>query len=119
MEMRKELQSIVEAKEAKCNQSNKSFLDTATSEEFWRPFSCVGIIFILFRFSSSSVLFHYTAPFLERAGISLDPLLAAVIIGIFRVVSSLFAFVLFAFTSKRTAFILGGMVSTFGMLIGK
>ena len=118
-EVRKELQDIVDAKEAKRNHSERSCLGIATSGEFLRPFKCVGFIFILFRLSSFSILSHYTAPFLERAGISLDPLLAAVIIGIFRLVSSLGAFAIFSFASKRTAFMLGGVVSTFGMLVGK
>ena len=118
-EVRKELQDIISSKNARRNLANKSFLETATCGEFLRPFSCVGILFILLRLSSSSVLFHYTAPFLERAGINLDPILAAVIIGIFRVVSSLIPFVLFSFISKRTAFVLAGSVSTLGMLMGK
>ena len=117
--VRKELQEIVGSKEAKCNQSKISFIGILTSGQFWRPFSCVGIIFILFRLSSFSILSHYAAPFLDRAGISLDPLLASVIIGISRLVSSLAAFVLFLFASKRTAFVLGGMASVFGMLAGK
>ena len=117
--VRKELQEIVGSKKAKCNNSKRSFIGIVTSGQFWRPFSCVGAIFILFRLSSFSVLSHYTAPFLDRAGISLDPLLASVIIGVFRLVSSLTAFALFAFVTKRKAFILGGFTSTFGMLVGK
>ena len=117
--VRKELQEIVGSKEAKCYQSKMTIIGIITSEQFWRPFSCVGIIFILFNLSSFSILSHYAAPFLDRAGISLDPPLASVIIGIFRLMSSLGAFVLFLFASKRTAFILGGMASLFGMLAGK
>ena len=115
----KELQDIVEAKEDKQNQSNRSILDTATSGEFWRPFSCVGVLFILLRLTSSSVIFHYTAPFLERAGINLDLLLASVVIGIFRVASSMITFFIFSLISKRATFVLGGTVSTLGMLMGK
>ena len=118
-ELRKELQDIISAKDARHNLSNKSFLETVTSGEFLRPFSCVGVLFILLRLSSSSVLFHYTAPFLERAGINLDPILAAVIIGIFRVVSSLIPFAMFSLLSKRTTFVLAGSFSTLGMLMGK
>ena len=117
--VRKELQEIVGSKEAKCNQSKMTIIGLVTSEQFWRPFSCVGIIFILFQLSSFSILSNYAAPFLDRAGISLDPLLASVIICIFRLVSSHGAFILFLFASKRTAFILGSMASLFGMLAGE
>ena len=117
--VRKELKEIVGSKEAKCNQSKMSYISIVTSGQFWKPFSCVGIIFIFFQLSSFSILSNYAAPFLDRAGISLDPLLASVIIGLIRLVSSFSAFVLFLFASKRTAFVLGGMVSVFGMLAGK
>ena len=115
----KELQEIVDSKESKSHHSKRSFISIVTTGQFWRPFSCVGVIFILFRLSSFSILSHYTAPVLDRAGISLDPLLASVIIGIFRLASSLSTIVFSLFASKRTAFILGGMASTFGMLVGK
>ena len=115
----KEFQEIVSAKEAKTSQSHRSFSCTVTSGEFWKPFSCVGVIFIIYRLSCFSILSHYTAPFLDRAGINLDPLLAAIIIGIVRLISSLAAFPIISFTSKRTAFIVGGAASTLGMLLGK
>ena len=119
VQVRKELQEIIRAKDSKGSQSNRSFLSIVTSGEFWRPFSCVGVLFILFRLSGFSILSHYTAPFLERARINVDPLVGAVIIGIFRVVSSIIAFAIFSATSKRTAFIVGGIMSIFGMLTGQ
>ena len=117
--VKKELEEIIAAKEAKSNQPKKSFLGIISSGEFWRPFSCVGILFILFRLTGFSILSHYAAPFLDRAQISLDPLLAAVIIGIIRLVSSISAFVILAYASKKKTFILTGLISTFGMLIGQ
>ena len=81
--------------------------------------SHVGVIIALFRLSGFSMLSHYTAPFLDRAGISINPLLAAILIGIFRLVFSLAAFIILSFASKRTTFILAGATSTLGMLLGK
>ena len=118
-DVKKELLDIVDAKKGKCHKSQQSFFGIATSGEFWKPFSCVGVICILFRLSCFSILSHYTAPFLDRAGISMDPLLAAVLIGIFRLVFSLIAFIMLSFTSKRNAFILAGATSTLAMLVGK
>ena len=118
-DVKKELLDIVDAKKGKCHKSQQSFFGIATSGEFWKPFSCVGVICILFRLSCFSILSHYTAPFLDRAEINLDPLLAAVLIGVFRLVFSLSAFLILSITSKRTAFILGGTASTLGMLLGK
>ena len=117
--MKKEFQDIVSAKEAKACQSQQSLFSTATSGEFWKPFSCVGVILILFRLSSFSILAHYTAPFLDRAGISLDPLMVAVLIGIIRLIFSVVAFPIIFLISKRTTFILGGATSALGMFLGK
>ena len=118
-DVRKELQGIEDAKKEKDQHPEQSLFGIATLKDFWKPFSCVGIIFILFRLSSFSILSHYTAPFLDRAEITLDPLLAAVLIGVLRLVSSLAAFLIFSFISKRTAFIFAGIASTLGMLLGK
>ena len=117
--MKKEFQDIVSAKEAKAYQSKQSLFSTAISGDFWKPFSCVGVILILFRLSCFSILSHYTAPFLDRAGISWDPLMAAIVIGIFRLIFSLAAFPIITFTTKRTAFIYGGAASALGMFLGK
>ena len=119
-DVQKEFRDIIGAKEAKKLESDqKSFLATASSGEFWKPFSCVGVLYIFFRLSCFSILSHYTAPFLERAEISLDPLVASILIGIFRLLSSLSSFVILLITSKRTAFCLCGVISTIGMLVGK
>ena len=116
--VRKEMEEIIDAWDTKCKQPKKSILCVVLSGQFWRPFSCVGVLFILFRLTSFSILSHYAAPFLEKAHISLNPLLMAVIFGLIRLVSSLVAFVILSFASKRTTFILTGLVSVIGILIG-
>ena len=116
--VRKEIEEIVDARDTKCKLPKNSLLGIVSSGQFWRPFSCVGVLFILFRLTSFSILSHYAAPFLEKAHISLNPLLMAVIFGLIRLVSSLVAFVILSFASKRTTFILTGLVSVIGILIG-
>ena len=118
-DVQNEFKDIVGAKEAKKQHSDRSFLATASSGEFWRPFSCVGVLYIFFRLSCFSILSHYTAPFLERAEISLDPLVASILIGLFRLLASLSSFIILLITSKRTAFCLCGAASTIGMIVGK
>ena len=118
--MKKEFHVILSAKEAKkAYLAKRTLFSTATSGEFWKPFSCVGVILILFRLSCYSILSHYTAPFLDRAGISLDPLMAAILIGIFRLIFSLAAYPIIAHFPKRIVFILGGAASALGMFLGK
>ena len=117
--VRKEFHDIESAKESKNSQSCSSLSSIVKSGEFWKPFSCIGVIFILFRLSCFSILARYTAPFLDRAGISLDPLVAAILIGLVRFIFSLAAFPCIACVSKRTAFTLASGASTIGMFLGK
>ena len=118
--MKEELLGIADAKIDKEGERPKqSFCAIATSGEFWKPFACVGVLFIIFRLSCFSILSHFTAPFLDRAGIELDPLLVGAIIGVVRLIFSLMSILILSFISKRTAFILGGLATTFGILLGK
>ena len=87
--MKKELQDIVDAKKGKGYLSQQSFFGIATS--------CVGVIFIIFRLSCFSILYHFKAPFLDRAGITLDPLLAAALIGVVRLFLALSSILILSF----------------------
>ena len=51
------------------------------SWKFIRPFSCIGIIYILFQLSGFEVVYAYTESFFEESGVKLDPSLAAVVTG--------------------------------------
>ena len=110
-----EFRDIVDAKKRKCN-AERSLLNAVSSPAFLSPYSCVGVLFILFRVSGFPILSHYTASFFERMGMKLDSLLVALIIGIVRFTFSLLAFVFLSLISRRTAFIVCGSLGTLGML---
>ena len=135
----KEFHSIVDAKKLKKlknNTSKRSFLSIVKSEQFWRPFTCVGGIMVLFKSSGIrsffftipdqrhplhtgySIISHYTAPFLDRTGISLDPLLASVVLGIFRLGCSVSTFALASIFSKRTLMYICAATGTLCQLLG-
>ena len=46
----------------------KDHLEILTSSAFLRPFSCVGIIYILFQLSGIIIINTYTLTFLEACG---------------------------------------------------
>ena len=135
--MIKEFQSIVDAKISKKNTSKKSFLSIVKSRQFLRPFTCVGGIVVLFKSSGIrsvqyiipheifllltgySIISHYTAPYLERTGISLDPLVASVVEGLFRLGSSFCTFAFLSIASKRTLMYILAATGSIGMLLGK
>ena len=113
-----ELSSIVDAKNRKSNRG-MTHLSVVCSTMFLHPFSCVGVLLLLFRLSGFPILAHYTAPFLERTGMKADYLLLSLINGIVRFACSLLALMLLPLMSKKTAFIMFGSLGTFGMLSSK
>ena len=83
------------------------------------PFASVGVIFILFRLSGFVVISHFTATYFELTGISFNPLIAPIVIGVVRLASNLFLPLIIGTVTKKTAFITLGFTSTVGMLTGK
>ena len=115
-----ELEEIVNAKNLKGTSNNlKKLFSIILSRVFLQPFACVGIIYILFRMSGSSVVPHYTATLFEFTGMSFDPQHVAILIGITRVFSSFSVPLLLKTMTKRMTFIIIGSASTLGMLTGK
>ena len=114
----REFHGIVDAKNCK-TQGERSLLSVVSSGAFLRPFTCVGVILILFRLSGFPILSHYTAPYLKQTGMKLDNLLVSLIIGILRLAFSLAAFLILPLTTKRFAFIACGSIGTLGMLMSK
>ena len=95
-----------------------STLSIIGSSVFLRPFSAAMII-ILFKLSGFSVVSHYTATFLEKAGINFDPLLGSTVIGAIRCLASLSTIVVLAMISKKISFIIFGLMGTLAMVLGK
>ena len=113
-----EFYSIVDAKDRKSNRG-MTHLSVVCSTMFLYPFSCVGVLLLLFRLSGFPILAHYTAPFLERTGMKVDYLLVSLINGIVRFACSLLALMFLPMMSKRISFIIFGSLGTFGMLTSK
>ena len=95
-----------------------STLSIIGSSVFLRPFSAAMII-ILFKLSGFSVVSHYTATFLENAGINFNPLLGSTVIGAIRCLASLSTIVVLAMISKKITFIIFGLIGTLAMILGK
>ena len=85
---------------------------------FLKPFSAAMTI-IFFRLSGFSVISHYTATYLENAGINFDPLLGSISIGAVRWLASLSAIVVLNVISKRTSITTFGVISTLSVMSGR
>ena len=113
-----EFYSIVDAKGHNSNRG-MTLLNVVCSTRFLYPFSCVGVLLLLFRLSGFPILAHYTAPFLERTGMKVDYLLISLINGIVRFACSLLALMFLPMMSKRISFMIFGGLGTLGMLTSK
>ena len=118
--LQEELDDIVNAQDQK-GPSKIMMIPTLNSVElimFLKPFSA-AMTLILFRLSGFSVVSHYTATYLEKAGINFDPLLGSLIIGAIRWLASLSAIVVLNFIAKKTSFITFGLISVICMMSGR
>jgi hypothetical protein len=129
-----EFVDITEAKERKRKNSsiingnggvggsdNQPLIHTASklmSRAFFRPFSCVGIIYIVYELSGFEVVTAYAQNFFEKAGVELDPSLAAIFSGSFRLVASMTAPLVLMRVPKKNLFVACGTLSAIGMASG-
>ena len=95
-----------------------SVLSIMGSLVFLKPFSAAMII-ILFKVSGFTVVSHYTATYLEKAEINLEPLLGSINIGAVRSLASLGAIIVLSVISKKTTYVTFGLISTLSMMSGK
>ena len=118
--LQEELDDIVNAQDQK-GPSKIMMIPTLNIVElnmFLKPFSA-AMTLILFRLSGFSVVSHYTATYLEKAGINFDPLLGSLIIGAIRWLASLGTIVVLNFIAKKTSFITFGLISVICMMSGR
>ncbi len=129
-ELDSELAAIIEAKElkdktandfAESNGEKRQFLRAASelmSGVFLRPFSCIGVIYIIYELSGFEVVTAYAQTFFEKTGVQLDPSLAAIVSGSFRLLSSLLAPIVLLKAPKKPLFLICGTLSAVGMASG-
>ena len=85
---------------------------------FLKPFSA-AMTSVLIRLTGFSLVSHYAAVYLEKAGINFDPLLGAIIIGAVRWLSSLSTIVVLNYMAKDMSFIIFGLISVLSMMSGR
>ena len=114
-----ELEEIINAKDLKG--STNSFMKSislVSSKTFLVPFACVGVILILFRLSGFVVISHYTATYFELIGVGIDPMFVPILVGVVRLLSTIFLPFILRSITKKMVFIVMGFTSFVGMLIG-
>ena len=118
--LQQELDEIVNAQAHKGNYEKTVSKQSITIclSVFLKPF-CAAMTTILFRLSGFSVLSHYTATYLEKAGINFDPLLGSAIIGAVRWLASLSTIVVLNFVAKKTSLAIFGLIGMVSMMSGR
>ena len=77
------------------------------SVKFWKPFSCIGIIWSLNMLSGFPALTNYLIPIMEESGSDFDPSLAPMIIGILRLVIAFGVPFIVQKMHPKTSFVIG------------
>ena len=70
------------------SQSGKSIFKKITSMAFFKPFSCVGILYTLCEWNGISPVLIYMIHILQKAGSSIDAELSPIIIGGIRLITA-------------------------------
>ena len=68
----------------KANQSWKFTVQRIFSSAFFKPFSCVGIIYVINTWSGFNCLLVYMIEVLEKTGSNIDPNIGPIIVGSIR-----------------------------------
>ncbi len=113
-----EIQSVKDGSD-RSKQGLHSSLAFLCSPNFWRPFSSIGVIFILLRLSIFSVLPSYTATIIEQTGTNFDPMLGAVFIGVTRFIANLSTPLLLTMLRKRVILKTGSVAGTASITASK
>ncbi len=89
------------------------------SPHFWRPFSSIGVIFILLRLSIFSVLPSYAATIVQETGTDFDPMLGAVIVGVTRFFANISMPLLLSVLRKKVILIVASVAATAAIILSK
>ena len=96
-----------------------SGLGQLTTYAFWKPFSCIGILYWCYNICGYGVVSAYSNDYFENAGaraVSYEK--ASVILGFVKWILTFFTpFILVAFSKKRI-FVTCGFVSSLGFILG-
>ncbi|XP_067631199.1 facilitated trehalose transporter Tret1-2 homolog [Eurosta solidaginis] len=93
--------------------ANESLLQAISAPEVYKPLIMMISFFFFQQFSGIVVVIVFAAQIATRAGVSTDPLLIAVFVGVARIITTLLMGVIFDKFGRRPA----GMVSAGGMTV--
>ena len=83
-----EVEEIQEKHLTKHSESCSWIMKRLCSSAFFKPFSCIGLLKVLFNASGFDTLLIYMIPVLKEAKSSIDPKLGAIIVGGVRVLTA-------------------------------
>ncbi len=113
-----EFDEIIAARDEKRAGRKSELTRLLSSPSFWKPFSCVGALFILYGLSALSIMANYMALFIAKAGVTLDPLLATAFVYLFRLPSAVAAPLLLQRCSKIVVFVVCTFITVLAMIGG-
>ena len=86
---------------------------------FYKPFSCVGVLYMSYNFAGFNTESYYAEEFLDNAGGGIwNPTEEAVVLASFKLLMSLLSPIILFYTPKKTLFVTLSFISAFAFLLG-
>ena len=121
-EMEKELASIVESV-AKKDNKGRTFVDLLkqlSGPSFTKPYSCIGILYMIYNFAGLNTVSYYAEEFLDSVGEGVwKPSEAAVALASFKFLMALLSPLILLKVPKKTLFVTLSFISASSFLAGK
>jgi hypothetical protein len=110
-EIRRKHQSKIE----NVTKSWKGTLKRMASMAFLKPFSCIGILYLLGTWNGFNVIINYMITIIKESGSSIDPEICPIIVGSIRVLTAGLSSLLMYRVSPKILFVICQLISGTGM----
>lgn len=114
--LNKEIELLSDQIMARNNRANKSMIETLSKPEFHKPLFIIVGFFFFQQVSGIFAVIVYASKFAVEAGVTMDPFLCTVLIGLTRVVATILVFYVLDSVGRKKPAILSGLGMTVCML---
>ena len=122
LKMEKELASILESVAKKDNKGN-TFVDVLKQlmgPSFLKPYSCIGILYMIYNMAGLNTVSYYAEDFLDNVGEGIwKPSEAAVALAAFKFLMALLSPLILLKVPKKKLFVILSLISSSSFLAGK
>ena len=121
VDVEKELSAIVDSFEKKENKGRTviELLKQLKGPSFTKPYSCIGILYMIYNFAGLNTVSYYAEEFMDNVGSGIwKPAEAAVVLALFKFLMALLSPLILLKVPKKTLFVTLSFISTLSFLAG-